>query len=943
MGGWTRIRLRTAPGAALALGLLVLVTAFLAALLPLAVSSGQDRAVRETVDAAPADDRTLTFSFDRQFDMDPMGENSGLAPLIMENRTRIIRDLTRDPLRTDPAAVSFGVRTAPYWPASDPGLPRPDGKDPLLQLDARAKLADHVRLVSGELPPDERDEGTDAAPPKLRAAITEATARTLKLHVGSVLHLRRKAAFVGGPGMADLPVEITGIVAPKDPRSDFWKVDELLAKPRLGALPAPPGPGPVPSVWKAALLLSPENGPTVFREFGSDLGVTYNTPEPSAYWQLPLSTEQFGARDVDPALEQLEWLQDGPGLAELRGQIQGGLQVTSGLPALFAEYLTLRDAITPVVAVTAFGVATAALVVLVMAGGLAAVRRDAELRLLRARGGSLKAVAARLAAETGTVSIPAAGLGLGVALLMAPDGRLDQALVCAGGVAVVATLALPLRAVAALRTLRAGTRQDLVLAKPSRRRTVVELTLLVVAVGAIAAVRRRGTDTGDVDLLITAAPVLAALIAASLFMRLYPLPMRLAAKPAARRRGAIGFLSLARAGRTHAASALPLLALLVALSTASFGGSVISGVEQARTHAALREIGAEASIDGQGSLLPPAVAQQLKRTPGVRTVASVRIEHGLAVTEAPFSVTLVIADREQYARLSKEVGIGAHSAGRTRAEFADVELHALVSPDIAEALKLSSDPGSDTDPQTFGVEPSFGNLKIKPVGVLDRTPAAPGGSFVLVAADMLANAYPEYAELPDLEPNLLLASGSGVDGGALRKAVQKLAPAAAVDTRTEARARLGRSELQSGAERLYIGGAFAAAGFAVLAVVLSLLQAAPERKALLARLRTMGLGPAHGRRLLVLEALPQLLAGAAVGLALSVVAIRLVGPGLDLGAMATALHRPSDAPVRLHADTVSLLVPSLTVPALAMAAVVFQAWWGWRKRATEELKAGDRE
>lgn len=49
------------------------------------------------------------------------------------------------------------------------------------------------------------------------------------------------------------------------------------------------------------------------------------------------------------------------------------------------------------------------------------------------------------------------------------------------------------------------------------------------------------------------------------------------------------------------------------------------------------------------------------------------------------------------------------------------------------------------------------------------------------------------------------------------------------------------------------------------ALLLALLRAAPERAALLARLRTMGLTRAQGRRLLVLESLPQALLAAGGG------------------------------------------------------------------------------
>ncbi len=92
---------------------------------------------------------------------------------------------------------------------------------------------------------------------------------------------------------------------------------------------------------------------------------------------------------------------------------------------------------------------------------------------------------------------------------MVPAGRVVPAVLSALAVTLAACAALPLRAALAHRAVRlAAPREDLASARPSRRRTVAELTLLVLAAGAVATLRRRGT-TGDE--LTAVAPVLVGL------------------------------------------------------------------------------------------------------------------------------------------------------------------------------------------------------------------------------------------------------------------------------------------------------------------------------------------------------------------------------------------------------------------------------------------------
>jgi putative ABC transport system permease protein len=305
-------------------------------------------------------------------------------------------------------------------------------------------------------------------------------------------------------------------------------------------------------------------------------------------------------------------------------------------------------------------------------------------------------------------------------------------------------------------------------------------------------------------------------------------------------------------------------------------------------------------------------------------------------------------DPEGYARLADRTGLGAFPAGELKASpaapadgaskpgadgSAKAPLPALASSAVADrygthpfSLRLSD--GSD--------------VTVRITLVRDLTPALPGTDFLIVDRAGLGTVA--------ARPTTLLVTGDQVNGGALRKAVAAgtgadTDPTARADVRlrSEERARYVDSPLQSGAERVYAAAVAAGSGYAVLALLLALVRAAPERAALLARLRTMGLTRSQGRRLLVLEALPQALLAAAGGILTGWAAVRLLAPGIDLTsiALATPGGAPPTGTAALHTDPASLFLPALTVLLLATGIAAGQAWWTGRRGSVRELRAGD--
>ncbi|MZG05671.1 ABC transporter permease [Streptomyces sp. SID5614] len=942
---WIRTRLRTAPGAAAALAVLVLVTAFLAAAFPRAVDAYETKGLRHDIRLADAGRAAVEVSRPQPGLELPRGQRE--AAVRTPELRRIGGALGKalpGPLRADMSSVAYGLRTMRPVLATEPWLPGPDTVPPQLSYSAQTGLKEHARLVKGAWPtaPDAVTAGSRA----VRGAVTEETAAALNMKVGSTLRL---PTAVGGP----LTVTITGILAPRDPGGSYWSADPLVRTPSL--IPDPGSPFPQ-NYWTGTVLLAEDAGPALLA----------TATEPSLFWRFPPDPSALTGPDGARLTAVVNSLESGPGLLKVRAIAGDTAEVLTGLGHIVQANARMRDAISPVIAVAALGIGSVAAVVLVMTGALIAARRKAELALMRSRGGSLRGIGGRLLAETAVTVVPASALGLLLAVRAVGEGRWWPAALAATGVGLLVCVALPLRTTLQhIRPTLHGAREDMVSARPSRRRTVAELTLLVLAVGAVTALRRRGTSGGGTDLLVSGAPVLVALIAALVLVRLYPLPLRLAARPMARLRGAIGFLSLARAGRSSAGGALPLLALLLALATAAFGGSVVAGIGDARDDAALTTVGADARVSGKSerATLPDELVRTVRDLDGVRNAAPMRVEFGVAMPESAAggggagrgpddsgtdtgedsggggdaagarATTMVGVDPASYTRLARTTGLPDFPSGLLKATGASAPLSEGAESGPERVLPVIASPAvaARLGKEQHAVDTLSGDFKVQVVGTVERVASLASTNFLIVNS----------ASLEQRAPTTLLLTGAP-DPGKLRAAADGSGEEFVVQLRSEERARYVNTPMQAGAERIYLAAVAAGAGYALLAVLLSLLQTAPERKTLLARLRTMGLTTGQGRRLLAFEATPQALLAAGGGLLTGWATIVLLSPGIDLVPLALAGVAGSDtSPVALRADLWSLALPAAGVVALAAAVAGVQAWWASRRGSITELRAGD--
>ncbi|MFE3151939.1 FtsX-like permease family protein [Streptomyces sp. NPDC059218] len=914
---WVRTRLRTAPGTAWALALLVLVTSFLAALFPRVVERQGTEGLHHDITAAGPRHNVLELSSPQpSLQLLPADREGAVRGAALKTVREKARAALPAEVRPGAADSAYGFGTSRPIPAQETWLPRPYGLDPQLNHTTVSDLPRHAVLRSGAWPTVRGTvtEDTD----EVEGVVTEETAKALGAKPGSTVSVPTRAG--------KLTVRITGVVAPGKPRSTYWSADPLFRTPALVQEPqsTPPSPDPPRYYWTAAVLLPPDAGPALLGSSG----------EPEMFWRFAPDASGLTAADVPGLRSAIASLESGPGLVRLRGMAGDNAAFETGLDQILTGYATLRAAIEPVVAVAAVGVGAVAATVLLMTAGLIGGRRREELALLRARGGSLAGMGRRLLAETAVVAVPAAALGLLGALAFFGPARLWPSVAGPAVVAGLVCVVLPLGSVLPHRRPRLpGTRDDLMEARPSRLRTVAELTVLVLAVGAVAGLRRRGTANGDSDLLVSAAPVLVGLIAALVLVRLLPWPMRLASRAVARGRGAVGFLALARAGRSSAGGALPLLALLLALTTAGFGGSVLAGVSDARDRAALLTVGADARISGllDTAPLPARLVREVRAADGVRQVAAVQVMSEVPMppdadgTGSMKNTVVLGVDPDTYAGLARTANLGAFPADRLRAgkgEAGSVVVPVIASP--STAARLGDGPRDLTTPG--------GDLRVRVAGIVPRTAAVPDHDFLLV----------DTAALTRQRTTTLLVAGDP-DPKALRATVRQAGGGISVRLRAEERAVFVDTPMQRGARGIYAAAVVVGAGYALLAVLLSLLRTAPERTALLARLRTMGLPTRQGRRLVGLEALPQALPVAVGGVLVGWATIALLAPGVDLAGLALFNGPGTTMPdiARLRPDPWSLTLPALGVVVLTAAVAAVQARWAGRRGPNTELRAGD--
>ncbi|MGH3259955.1 MAG: hypothetical protein ACRDOU_31910, partial [Streptosporangiaceae bacterium] len=571
----------TAAGSTLALALLVCGCVFAAMAGPALSLHTQSQALHQTLAglASTTDAVQVTAQF-QDFDASLEGFGGGGLPVMKRSELdQATREIGQgfSALRLPLAAgdVSWAGLSTRLYAVSGAGPRAIAAEPPQLEVVYRDPVTSNARLTAGSYATSRVPAGA------VGVAATTQMAYRFGLRPGSRLSVQTPSGAVR--------LYVTAIVAERAPASTFWMQDVTIATPSLEQAATHP-------YWVGGVIADP------------DQLVAYQNaltgPGLEMYWDFPLDVSGVtaaGARGLQGALTSAT---SSP--AALTGVLEptaDTLTVTSPLMSNLSLFLGTQAAIETVLLLLFVSLIVIGATVILIAARMIVARREAELAMLRARGGSLRQVAA-LTARTGLLAaVPATVAGAGLAILLIP-GR-SAVLSAAGwwlaGVAVAAALAGP-PLIAAWQHRRPApaanpaqiTTADTGQPRTAWRRPVAELTGCAAAAAGLAVLHDQGVPAGGgIDLYLTITPVLVAIPVVIIMLRLYPLAVRGLLRLSARSTGATGFVAMSRAARSSLTGVLPAFALVLALSLATFAGMTSNGITRGEIAASWHTTGAD--------------------------------------------------------------------------------------------------------------------------------------------------------------------------------------------------------------------------------------------------------------------------------------------------------------------------------------------------------------
>jgi putative ABC transport system permease protein len=903
-----------AAGGTLALALLVCGCVFAAMAGPALSLHTRSQALHQTLAALGGITKTVQVSASWTVFTSPLlasgtgpSQNLSLAELT-ESTHELGRGFASLPLPLGPG--EWAGLTTNLLDASGVGPQAQAGGIPKLEVVYRDPFTSYARVAAGSYASTGAPAGTLAV-----EATTQIAAR-FGLHAGSRLTVTT----------AGVPVRlfVTAILTERSPASTFWTQDAIAGTP---ALNAPDTPHPY---WVGGVFADPDQL--------APMQTAFNGPGMELNWEFPLSVGGVNANQAQGLANALNRAVTVTPV--LTGALTPGastLTVTSPLISDLSTFLATQAAVETVLLLLFASLIVVGAAVILLAARMIVARREGELSLLRARGGSLRQVAAVLTRVSLVAAVPAALIGAGLAIALIPGGTASSP---AGwplaGITILAALAGPplIAAWQHRRPVPPSNAARITSAETGRpakawRRPVAEITACAAAVAGLVILHDQGLPAGGgIDLYLTLTPVLVAIPVVLVMLRLYPLAVRALLAASARGAGATGFVALSRAARSSLTGVLPAFALVLALSLATFAGMVNDGITRGEVAASWQATGADVLINtGPDSpVVSSAAVKAIAAVRGVRQATAVW--NTTWITPGGQQVTVAAVDPASYAAVvtgtpfpafpASKIGAGKiGTPGGTLAFGATVPV--LASPSAAAIL-------GSAPAQLTSLYP-MGPIKVRVAGTVSSTPAQPGGgTFVVMPLETL----PGPSGLP--APNMILVTGTSIDDTQLTAVASQVVPGNVTTFRTAVLAALASSPLQHGATLIVALAIATAAAFGLFIVILGLALGSAERELTMARLTVMGHQRPTG--LALAETMPAVLAAVIAGAVCAVALPHLIGSSIDLSAFTG-----TSAPVEFAPDALALGLPAAAIVVLALAALVAQTRTRRRRGVTGMLRA----
>ncbi|MGH3210827.1 MAG: hypothetical protein ACRDNO_24035, partial [Trebonia sp.] len=389
------------------------------------------RALRQTLAAAPPSDASIYVSaggdsVDGALNaVAPSGfQNGGLADdQVSEVTSQLYADYNgygHGAIRLAPPSAAWASMSSGVDQVQS-ALPKVGSTPVKLEIDYREPLSQHMRLVAGHFPSSPAPAipvpaygtsnqrailpGAPLYTPQLQIVVTKQTAATFGLRVGSKMRLPATGALTS---LATITLQVSGIVVATDPGSSFWASDATPIVPTLqGRFSFYP-----PPYWVGGAIVGPGEASAVQEDFPAGLAMQ---------WGFPLEVGSITGQQAQPLSNALTAITtQTPALSGDIAPIAPTVAASSPLLNVLAAYFVTAQSVDALLWLLYVSLTVTGLTVLLLAARMVAMRRSAELTVVRARGASLRQVGIATGSAAALVCVPAAVIAVALGILAVP-------------------------------------------------------------------------------------------------------------------------------------------------------------------------------------------------------------------------------------------------------------------------------------------------------------------------------------------------------------------------------------------------------------------------------------------------------------------------------------------------------------------------------------------